>query len=74
MSLYISTAEVSTISLTYLLAGRQFDELVDIIQSFALHPGLIAVNKFIISYAFTYHAFNGIRHLVSYCLCSCDLT
>ena len=68
------TVEVSTISLTYLLAGRQFDELIDTIQSFALHPGIIAVNKFIIAYAFTYHAFNGIRHLVSLCLWSCDVT
>lgn len=64
--------EVSTISLTYLLASRQFDELVNTIQSFALHPSIIALNKFIVAYAFTYHAFNGIRHLVS-CLWSCDV-
>lgn len=61
----VCRVEVSTISLTYLLAGRQFDELINTIQSFALHPAIISCNKFIIAYAFTYHAFNGIRHLVS---------
>lgn len=73
MSLYL-TVEVSTISLIYLMAGRQFDELINTIHSFALHPGIIATNKFIIAYAFTYHAFNGIRHLVSSYLWSCDVT
>ena len=64
--------EISALSLTYLLAGRQMDELVETIQSFALHPAIIAVDKFIIAYALSYHAFNGIRHLVSY-LWSCDV-
>jgi len=61
----IIAVELSALSFTYLMAGRQFNELFFTLQSFALHPAIIAADKFIIAYAFTYHAFNGIRHLVS---------
>ncbi|XP_065900311.1 succinate dehydrogenase cytochrome b560 subunit, mitochondrial-like [Dysidea avara] len=56
------TTEVSAISLTYLMCGQDFTSLVNILQG-SVHPAIIGLNKFILAYTFSYHTFNGIRHL-----------
>jgi len=48
--------------MAYAFGGPDSDTLVAAVST--LPPALKLAGKFGISYAFTFHAFNGIRHLV----------
>ncbi len=50
------------VTAAYAFGGPDCDTLVTAVST--LPPALKLAGKFGISYAFTYHVFNGIRHLV----------
>ncbi|XP_015706608.1 succinate dehydrogenase cytochrome b560 subunit, mitochondrial isoform X2 [Coturnix japonica] len=55
---------VSLFSLAALLLPEQFPHYVAVLKSLSLGPALIYSAKFALVFPFSYHTWNGIRHLV----------
>ncbi|NXG45072.1 C560 dehydrogenase, partial [Psilopogon haemacephalus] len=55
---------VSLFSLAALLLPEQFPHYLELLKSLGLGPALICSAKFALAFPFTYHSWNGIRHLV----------
>ncbi|NXS52450.1 C560 dehydrogenase, partial [Brachypteracias leptosomus] len=60
----VSVAGVSLFGVAALLLPEQFPHYLALLRSLALGPALICSAKFALAFPFTYHTWNGIRHLV----------
>lgn len=58
-------AGVSLFGLSALVLPGQFPDYLDFVRSLNLPAAFICSGKFALAFPLTYHAWNGIRHLVS---------
>lgn len=61
----VGFAGVSLFGLAALLLPEQFPHYLALVKSLSLGPALICSAKFALAFPFSYHTWNGIRHLVS---------
>lgn len=61
----LSFSGVSLFGLAALLLPEQFPHYLAMVKSLSLGPALIYSAKFALAFPFSYHTWNGIRHLVS---------
>ncbi|KAK1790970.1 hypothetical protein P4O66_014801 [Electrophorus voltai] len=55
---------VSAFALAALLLPGSFPHYLDLVHTLEFGPALITASKFALSFPLTYHAYNGIRHLM----------
>ncbi|NWQ84097.1 C560 dehydrogenase, partial [Columbina picui] len=60
----VAFAGVSLFGLAALLLPEQFPHYLALVKSLSLGPALICSAKFALAFPFSYHTWNGIRHLV----------
>lgn len=61
----LSFPGVSLFGLAALVLPEQFPYYLAAVKSLSLGPALIFSAKFALAFPFTYHTWNGVRHLVS---------
>ena len=61
----LSSPGVSLFGLAALLLPEQFPHYLAMVKSLSLGPALIYSAKFALAFPFSYHTWNGVRHLVS---------
>lgn len=61
----LCSSGVSLFSLAALLLPEQFPHYLAMVKSLSLGPALIYSAKFALAFPFSYHTWNGVRHLVS---------